>query len=73
MSLTDSQRIKLGILQLVYNDADAVKTALTFIADDQLKYELFVSAWNALDDNTPATERADAATTRAAELAELFS
>ncbi|WP_223664223.1 DUF2560 family protein [Serratia sp. JSRIV002] len=70
--MTELQAMNLDIFKLVLSDTAAAEKAITFIAGDKLRYELFKDAYARVQSETGVVARTEKAIRLAEEAQDLF-
>lgn len=72
-ALTDLQQMNLEIFRMVQNDTAAAEKAISFVAGNQLNYELFKDQYHLAGAESSPVSRTDKAIREAKEALDLFS
>ena len=70
--LTRSQQIRLELLSLANNDTAAAQKAIDYVADDELKFELYKKLWNTTFNDGSMLNKADSTVQKTKEALILF-
>lgn len=71
--MTEVQQMNLEILRLVQSDTAAAEKAITFVAGNQLNYELFKDQYHLAGAEVSPVSRTDKAIREAKEAIDLFT
>ncbi|MEQ4692652.1 DUF2560 family protein [Providencia manganoxydans] len=72
-NLTRSQQIRLELLTLANNDTAAAQKAIDYIADDELKFELYKKLWGTTYNDGSMINKADLTVQKTKEALILFA
>lgn len=70
--ITPANQVRLNLLASLNYDTAAAKAAITFVQDDQLKYQLFIQQYNRVTTETETVARTLKAVQEATEALVLF-